>query len=188
LDFINDDSIKLNNEKTTKFDDNLLLRKENEEYKNKIYNLEKYIKELEIKCREKDNIIKEQKLKIEKLYNKVKGYENNSHNFSLNDRYRISELENELNIYKSYFLSPGEKLISVIFISIDQIVNNFKVIAKNTDKFSKLEDILYEKYPKYKDTENYFIVNGKKINRNRTLEDNKIKNNDILTLSINDID
>jgi hypothetical protein len=86
-------------------------------------------------------------------------------------------------MYKSYFLSPGEKLITVQFISTDQVINNFRVIAKNNDKFSKLEDILYEKYPKYKETENYFIVNGKKINRNYTLEENKIRNNDILTLS-----
>ena len=48
--------------------------------------------------------------------------------------------------------------------------------------------MLYEKYPKYKDTENYFIVNGHKINRNRTVDENKIKNNDVLTLSINDLD
>ena len=71
---------------------------------------------------------------------------------------------------------------------MDQTIHNFKAIAKNTDNFSKLEDILYKEYPNYKDTDNFFIVNGKRINRNRTLEENKIKNNDILTLSINDFD
>ena len=55
--------------------------------------------------------------------------------------------------------------------------------AKNNDKFIKLEDILYDKYPKYKDTENYFLVNGIRINRHRTLDENKIKNNDVLTLN-----
>ena len=120
------------------------------------------------------------------MNNKIKILENNFNNYSLNDR--ILELENELNIYKSYCLSPGEKLISVKIISIDQKIDNFTIIAKNTDKISKIEDLLYEKYPNYKYSENYFIANGKKINRNITLEDNKIKNNDILTLSINDID
>ena len=43
--------------------------------------------------------------------------------------------------------------------------------------------MLYEKYPKYKDTENYFLVNGKKLNRNRTLEENNIKNNDKIILN-----
>ena len=50
----------------------------------------------------------------------------------------------------------------------------------------KIETILYNNYPKYKDTENYFLVNGKKINRNKTIEENKIKNNDVLTLNIID--
>jgi hypothetical protein len=110
--------------------------------------------------------------------------ENNSNNASLNKR--LFELENELNLFKSYYcFSPGEKLISIKFVSVDQNIKNFKLIVKNTDKFSKLEDILYEKYPNYKDTENYFIVNGKRINRNRTLEENKIKNNDILMLNNN---
>ena len=186
LDFINEQSIKSKNEQTKINEDNKnisLLIKENEEYKNIVVQLENCINELEIKIKVKDNIIKEQRLKIEKLSNKLKEYENNSNNYSVNGRDRILELENELNIYKSYFLSEGEKLISVQFISTDQIINNFRAIAKNTDKFSKLEDLLYEKYPNYKDTENYFIVNGNKINRNRTLEENKIKNNDVLTLS-----
>ena len=154
--------------------------------KKKISNLEKKIKELEIKVTEQNNIINEKKIENEKLNNKIKILENNFNNYSLNDR--ILELENELNIYKSYCLSPGEKLISVKIISIDQKIDNFTIIAKNTDKISKIEDLLYEKYPNYKYSENYFIANGKKINRNITLEDNKIKNNDILTLSINDID
>jgi len=73
------------------------------------------------------------------------------------------------------------------FISLDQIINNYTVIAKNTDKFSKLEDKLYENYPNYKDINNYFISNGNIIKREQTLEENKIKNNDILTLIINDL-
>ena len=76
------------------------------------------------------------------------------------------------------------------FNSSDTNINNFTIFAKNTDKFSKLEDILYEKYPNYRGSENYFIFNGNKVKRNKTLEENKIKNNDILSLteSINDFD
>ena len=49
-----------------------------------------------------------------------------------------------------------------------------------------MEKSLYEKFPKYKDTENYFLANGKKLKRNRTLEENKIKDNDTLTLGVFD--
>jgi len=82
-------------------------------------------------------------------------------------------------------LLPGEKLITIKFISIDQKIN-FETFAQKTDKFSKLEAFLYEKYPKYIDTENYFLFNGKKLNRHKTLEENEIKDNDILTLGIFD--
>ena len=83
-------------------------------------------------------------------------------------------------------MSPGEKLISIKIISIDQNIN-FYTFAKKTDIFSKIEASLYERYPKYKDTENYFIANGKKLNKHRTLEENKINNNDVLTLNIIDL-
>jgi len=80
-------------------------------------------------------------------------------------------------------LLPGEKLLTIKFISIDQKIN-FNTVAKNTDNFAKLEGILYDKYPKYKETENYFLVNGKKLNKHKSLEENKIKDNDVLTLGI----
>jgi len=142
-----------------------LLIIENKENKKKISNLENYIKELEIKLKKKEK-------------------ENNS----LNDR--ILKLENELNKFKSYCLFPGEKLIAVKFISTDQIINNFTAIVKNTDRFSKLEELLYEKYQNYRESNNYFIINGSKVKKNMTLEENNIKNNDLLTLteSINDFD
>ena len=75
----------------------------------------------------------------------------------------------------------GEKIISIIFISIDQKIL-YSIICKNTDKFTRLENILYDKYPEYKDTENYFIFNGKKINRFNTIDENNISNNSIITL------
>ena len=134
--------------------------------------------EKEIEIIKKEKIITEEKLKNENLIKKIKEQENKL-NSQIN---KILELENEIKKLETYFLSPGEKLITVKFISVDQVIN-FSVTAKSNDKFSKLEDILYDKYPKYKDTENYFLFNGKRINRNRTLEENKIKNNDVLTLN-----
>jgi hypothetical protein len=62
------------------------------------------------------------------------------------------------------------------------------VIVKNTDNFSKVENMLYEKYPNYVETENFFLVNGNKINKHKTLEQNNINNYDTLTLIINNID
>ena len=135
---------------------------------------------------EKDKLIKEEKVKNDNLSKKNKELEKLFNNIT-NKNYVI-ELENEIKLFRTYFkFSNNEKLISIKFISINQDID-FTIVAKNTDVFSKIEKILYDNYPKYIDSENYFIVNGSKINTHRTLEQNKIKNNDIVTLEINNFD
>ena len=59
-------------------------------------------------------------------------------------------------------------------------------MQKKTDNFAKIEASLYEYYPKFKETENYFLVNGKKVNKHKTFEENKINDNDLLTLGVFD--
>ena len=135
---------------------------------------------------EKDKLLKEEKLKNDNLSKKNKELEKLFNNIT-NKNYVI-ELENEIELFRTYFkFSDNEKLISIKFISVNQDID-FTIVAKNTDVFSKIEKILYDNYPKYIDSENYFIVNGSKINTHRTLEQNKIKNNDIVTLEINNFD
>ena len=87
----------------------------------------------------------------------------------------------DLRANMPFNLKQGEKLISVIFISVDQKIH-YSIICKNTDIFKKLEKKFYEKYPEYKNTKNDFIVNGKKINKTKNLDENKIKNSDIITI------
>ena len=100
---------------------------------------------------------------------------------NIDNNYKILELNNQINQLKSYFLSPGENLISIKFISCDKNIN-FSTLAKLNDNFSKIENNLYNNYPNYKETENCFLVNGNRINRYKTIEENKIKDNDIITL------
>ena len=107
---------------------------------------------------------------------------------SKNKDERILKLEEEFKKFKSYFLSEGEELISLIFNSHDQTIKDFKIVAKNSDKFTIIENIIYEKYPIFKETINYFIANGKKINKYHTLKENNIKNNDVIILYILDDD
>ncbi len=73
--------------------------------------------------------------------------------------------------------------MNVIIRSNDQRVL-FPIICKNTDLFIRLESELYkvEEYKNYKEEDNYFLINGNKINKYNTLEENGIKNNDIILL------
>ena len=63
-----------------------------------------------------------------------------------------------------------------------EIDEDYSIIAKNTDPFSKVENILYEQYPSFKETKNCFLVNGEMIKKNLTIKDNKIKDGDVLLL------
>ena len=110
---------------------------------------------MEIKIKEKERIINEEKIKNEKLEKKIKEIENIPNNNIQNNE--ISELEEKIKQLKSYILSPGEKLIYIKFISVDQNIN-FPTVAKATDEFLKIESILYRYFPKYKETENYFLL------------------------------
>ena len=71
--------------------------------------------------------------------------------------------------------------MTIIIISGDQKVH-YSMICKKTQKFTEIEHFLYQKYPEYLESENFFLSNGKKINKYRTLEENKIKNSEIITL------
>ena len=83
-------------------------------------------------------------------------------------------------------MKEGENLIPVIFQSLDSKIH-CAFICKNTDRFNIVENMLYNKYPEYLESENYFTVNGIKINRFKTMEQNKIKYSDIILLNIYDI-
>ena len=176
----NNENIKIINKKNSSSEN------KNKKYIKKINELEKYIKELELKIKEKDKIINEEKKKNENLNKKIKEFENISNNIlEINN---IIELENEIKLFREYNnFSEGEKLISIKFASEKQDID-YSIIIKNTEIFSQIETMLYNKYPKYTETENYFLVGGNKINRHKTLEKNNIKNNDIITLYINNFD
>jgi len=78
-------------------------------------------------------------------------------------------------------LEKGEKLISIIFSSVNQNFN-YSLICKNTDNIQKIEEQLYNQYPQLMETENYFSFKGKLLNRFQAFEKNNIKNGDTIIL------
>ena len=153
----------------------------------KLYKDESEKKDIELK--EKETKIVELNETIEKLNVKMKELENIIHNNYTQDKIlslmdKLEKKEKEIKEIKSklpFELSENEKLMTVIFLSTDQKIH-FSVICKNTQNFNILENILYEKYPEYKESENFFLLGGIKINKYKSLEENKIKDSDIITL------
>ena len=64
----------------------------------------------------------------------------------------------------------------------NQDIINYSMACKTTDLFSSLEERLYQDYPNYRNVGKIFMVNTNRISRNKTLEENNIKNNDIINI------
>ena len=162
----------------------LIIKDELNNEKNKNLELNNKMIELEKKLlKSKENNI------IQNVKCTNKDTDNNKNNPKLMELYElllvkereIKELR-ELKLRYPVTLSEGEKLISVIFNSVDQKIHT-SIICKNTDKFSKIENLLYDEYPEYKNNLNTFVVNGKIINKYETLDNNTIKNSDVIVLN-----
>ena len=168
-----------------------LENKLNEE-KNNNKKLKQSIKDLNKIIKEKENIINDEKKKYEKLNKKLKELEqicnkNTNLKIVLEIMEDLKEKENEIKELKnklSFELSKNENLISVNFISFKEDIV-CSVICKNTDDFLSVENLFYDKCPQYKDLKKQFIINGNKINENKSLEENKIYDNSLIVIQLN---
>ena len=149
---------------------------EKEKEKNKI---------LEERLNELNNKIIEYKQIIEKNQDDIKIYQDNSYESLIN---KILEKDNENKILQAklkrypFELNEGEEILCINFCSRDKKIQNYSAICKNTDKFNIIENKLYKDYPEFYETENHFICKGNKINKNKSLEENNIHNNDVIIM------
>ena len=191
-DELNNEKLKYNN----LLSQNSQLQKENTNLKNKIKSFEKSNNDLV----NENNQLKQQ---IIKSNNQLISLTNNLQNSNIlsNNQYNINDYSfvklikdkediiNDLNEKLKRFpfiLEKNEKLMSVIFSSMNQKIN-YSTVCKNTDNIHNLEGILYKEYPNLFERQNYFyLCKGKLINKFQTLESNQIKNGDTIILSSND--
>ena len=140
----------------------------------------------------KNELIKINKLLNNEINNFYDSQNINDNKDNSNKDNIIKELNNEIDKLKEKLsrypleLSNGEKLLSVIFTSSDQNMF-YSIICKNTQKFIELEKKLYNDYPEYSKSDNYFMVNGNRVDKTKSLDKNKIRNNDVIILTQNNI-
>jgi hypothetical protein len=65
-----------------------------------------------------------------------------------------------------------------------QDIANYSLECKNTDLFVTLEERLLDEFPEFKKYDVYYLVNTKRVKRYLTLDQNKIKKNDLISLYI----
>ena len=165
----------------------------NEKLREKDMELLKRIEELDIE-KNKNHILEEKIKKLEDYEEKLQYFKNNNNveskesliNSILIKDKEINELKEKLSRYP-FELNEGEKMMTVNFISGNQKINNYSIICKNTDIFNTIEKKLYDEYKEFYESENFFTIHGNKINKLKSLEENKIKNNDVIMLNVNDI-
>ena len=96
----------------------------------------------------------------------------------------INKLKSQINDNSLENIQPGEKILSVCFTSWDQSIHNFNLPCKDSELFVRIEEKLYNEFSEYKEKETYFLVNGLKIRRFKTLKENNIKSGSIIILNI----
>jgi len=190
LDFIEN---KSNEQINNNFRDgkNNLLNDENNKLKNRIKQLETEL----INEKEKNKNLNEQIKKyikyIKELNDKLSGNNSVDNNRILELEKIINKKNDEINVLKAKLkisninnIQPGEQILAIGFTSSDQNIQNFFRPCKDSDLFVRLEEKLYDEYPKYKDIETYFLVNGKKVLRFKSIKENNIKNGQVIMLNI----
>ena len=125
-----------------------------------------------------------------KLFKKNPSLENKKLNYLINNKkIDISKTLEENNItdgsiiyYKIQESNNEDDEISVIIKSLDQNIK-CPFICKKSEKFKELEQKIYEKYPDLKNKEHFYLCSGKVIDIEKTIEENKIKDNDIILIN-----
>ena len=165
-----------------------LIKKEKEQKDNKTKNISK--KELENQLNEEkeknenfNNIIYElrmelniQKDEVGKLKKLLEQKDKEINELKSNNNNIINNTNNLYN------LKPDDEIISINFNSENDDIKYYSLPCKKSDIFSHLEEKLYNDYPQYKDKETFFVVNGQKIKKFKTLKENNVKSNDLITV------
>ena len=95
----------------------------------------------------------------------------------------MQQLKSQLNT--TYYIGkPGAKFGFPIKF---QAINNefdLPMICNENESISRLEEELYNQYPKYKDLDTYLICGGRVLKRFRTVKENNIKKYDTILVNI----
>ena len=100
--------------------------------------------------------------------------------------YAIEEIKKNDSIKKRlpFNFEQNDKIMSIIFQSCNF---NESIICKNTQIFNEIENMLYKKQPEAKRENNIFLANGSIVYKYNTIEENKIKDGDVISVNIKDL-
>ena len=154
-----------------------------------VENLKNEIKELKNKLdeeRKKNKILFDENMKLNDYIRKVNSQLNSIENYE-NRIKSIDNLSKKQNDYSIKSKKSGEKIMTVNFVSMGtQDIGHYSLACRKTDLSVRLEEKLINDFPELRENDLYFEVNVRRIKRYKTLEENNIKNNDIINLFLID--
>ena len=115
------------------------------------------------------------KHELKKAENMIKIYKSKIDELKLKLDEKVQKMK---ELKKDPFLEsfyPREQMLALNFISNDQTLH-YAISCVKKDLFVDIEKHLYDKFPKYKETNNSFLVQGKIILRFKTIEENELEN------------
>ena len=188
------------------------IKKFQEELKNNIIqkdsNLNKELLNLKLVINNKNQIIKQQKetiLGLQAQLNSINNLNNNNQLVIQNLQSTINIREQELKSLKNKLkykneeidsLKLNNKIISmkgdeisfaIKFMSVNQDMD-YPIMCKTSDSVARIEEQVYNEFPKYKDYITYLTVNGREIKRFKTIEENEIHKGNTIMVNIYDFD
>ena len=162
----------------TQLDDKFL---KNNQLSNKITNLEKELDEKKLK---NDHLIDKNKNLENKLKAENKYFEDYISVLS-GEIDKLNKEKDELKKKLEECLSQikegkEEKGITIYFNSWDQEIKKYPIKCKSKDNFKLIKDKLYPAFPNFNKENNKFIVNGHDIDESKSLDENRIMNDDVI--------
>jgi hypothetical protein len=97
----------------------------------------------------------------------------------LNKEKEIFNLKNKSYNNSSYI---GGKSFAISFESIDSRLK-YPIICKNNTTIARLEEEVYNEFPDYKECNTYLTCNGETLKRFKTIEENKIKQGNVIIVN-----
>ena len=76
-------------------------------------------------------------------------------------------------------LSENDNILILLIMTKDEKII-FPLLCKNSDNIKKIETIFYKEYPEYQENKGNFFINNNLMDKDKTLEEYKLKNNDII--------
>ena len=94
----------------------------------------------------------------------------------------ISQLKKSIKntIDNGVKFKPGDNIISIGFISMNQKIKNYNRAYKDNEIVARIEEELYNEYPEFKEKDTFLFLHANKIQRFKSLIENNIKNGDVI--------